>query len=81
MATVGFNPTEERKKEDLNQLTAVPPHIFDGICRPMVGPACYFKLKKVEILAAIRGSRLVSVSLVTRLKQELDLLEKQEIIR
>ncbi|KZR99979.1 Uncharacterized protein APZ42_003928, partial [Daphnia magna] len=44
MATVGINPTEERKKEDLNQLTAVHPHIFDGICRPMAGPACHFEL-------------------------------------
>jgi hypothetical protein len=81
MALVGINPTEERKKEDLKQLTAVPPHIFDGICRPMVGPACHFELKEGEIPAAIRGSRPVSVPLVTRLKQELDLLEKQELIR
>jgi hypothetical protein len=34
MTTVGINPTEEKKKEDLNQLTVVHPHIFDGTVDP-----------------------------------------------
>jgi hypothetical protein len=47
----------------------------------MAGPACHFELKEGAIPAAIRGSRPVSAPLMPRLKQELDLLEKQEIIR
>ncbi|KAI9550722.1 hypothetical protein GHT06_006517 [Daphnia sinensis] len=39
MASVVINPTEERKKEDLKKLTEEFPRIFDGVCRPMVGPA------------------------------------------
>jgi hypothetical protein len=81
MAKVGINQTEERKKENLNQLTAVHPHIFDGICRPMASPACHFELKEGAIPAAIHGSRPVSVPLMPRLKQELGFLEKQEIIQ
>ncbi|KAI9550285.1 hypothetical protein GHT06_004929 [Daphnia sinensis] len=81
MASVVINPTEERKKEDLKKLTEEFPRIFDGVCRPMVGPACHFKLKEGAIPMAIRGSCPVAGPLMPRLKKELDQLEEQNIIR
>ena len=38
-----INPKEERKNEDQKMLTAEFSHIFDGVCRPMVGPS--FRVK------------------------------------
>lgn len=81
MASVVINLTEERKKEDLKKLTDEFPRIFDGVCRPMAGPACNFELKEGTIPTAIRGSRPVAQPLVPRLKKELDHLEEQNIIR
>ena len=81
MASVVVNPTEERKNEDRKILTADFPHIFDGVCRPMVGPACHFELKEGAVPVAFRGSRPVSEPLLPKLKKELNHLEEQKIVR
>ena len=74
-------PTDEKKKEDLQRLIGEFPLIFDGQCRPMKGPPCHFQLKEGANPVAMRGSRPVSVPLMPRLKEELDTLLKQGIIR
>ena len=81
VAMTSENPTEEKKKENLQKLIAQFPQIFDGVCRPMNGPASHFELKEGTTPIAIRGSQPVAVPLVPRLKSELELLEQQEIIK
>jgi hypothetical protein len=79
MASVVINLTEERKNEDRKILTADFPHIFDGVCRPMVGPACHFELKEGAVPVTFRGSRPVSEPLLPRLKKELNHLEEHKL--
>jgi hypothetical protein len=81
MAFVVINPTEERNKEDRKMLTAEFLHIFDGVCRPIVGPACHFELKEGAVPVAFQGSRPVSEPLLPRLKKELNHFEEKKIVR
>lgn len=69
------------KKLDLQKLKAEFPVIFDGVCRPMVGPPCHFVLKEDATPVSIRGSLPVSIPLKPRLGEELKSLEAQGIIR
>ncbi len=64
----------------LRVLMAECPLIFDGVFRPMRGPPCHFQLKEGTVPSAIRGSRLIAVPLMPRVKQELDSLEDQGIV-
>ena len=73
--------TADRQKADLERLMGEFPNIFDGQCRPMSGPPCHFQLIDGVTPAAMRGSRLVSVPLLPRLKTELQNLEEAGIIR
>jgi hypothetical protein len=68
---------EERRPKPVNGRPS--PHLWRN-CRPVASPACHFELKEGAIPAAIHGSRPVSVPLMPRLKQELDLLEKHNPI-
>lgn len=81
VAAVQATPTLERVQRDLKQFQEEFPSIFDGQCRPMRGPPCHFEIGKGAIPRAIRGSRPVAVPLMQPLREELDLLESQEIIR
>ncbi len=47
----------------------------------MAGLACNFELKKDAVPVAFRGSRPVAEPLLPLLKQELDLLERQDVVR
>ena len=38
-------PSTTTRQADLDSLLAAFPTIFDGVCRPMTGPVCHFKLK------------------------------------
>ncbi|KZR98357.1 Uncharacterized protein APZ42_006266, partial [Daphnia magna] len=64
-------PTDLEKANRLKSLMAAHPLIFDGICRPMVGPPCHFQLADGAIPSAMRGSRPVSIPLLPKLKTEL----------
>ena len=66
---------------DFTSLLQEFPSIFDGVCRPMTGPACHFKLLPGAAPFAIRGSRPVAVPLLPLLRDELNNLESQNIIR
>jgi hypothetical protein len=44
-ATEDAAPSEAQKQADLQKLITEFPCICDGVCRPMAGPACHFKLK------------------------------------
>jgi hypothetical protein len=55
--------------------------IFDGVCRPMKGPPCHFVLKADATPVSMRGSRPVAVTLMQKLKDEIELQEKQGLIR
>ena len=81
IAVVHPAPSAEKRKEDLQRLTGEFPLIFDGQCRPMKGPPCRFELKEGATPVAMRGSRPVSVPLMPRLKDEIDLLLEQGIIQ
>ncbi|XP_045031521.1 uncharacterized protein LOC116920640, partial [Daphnia magna] len=73
--------TGERKAADLKNLMTGFRVIFDGVCRPMKGPPCHFELKADATPVSMRGSRPVAVPLMQKLKDELELQEKQGIIR
>ena len=47
----------------------------------LAGPPCHFELKEGATPVAMRGSRPVSVPLMPRLKEELDSLLEQGVIR
>ena len=47
----------------------------------MVSPPCHFELKDGATPVAMRGSRPIAVPLMPKLKEELDLLLEQGIIR
>ena len=81
LANIHTHPSEGIKRGDLRILTNAFPLIFDGVCRPMAGPACHFELKKDAVPVAFRGSRPVAEPLMPLLKKELDLLEQQDCIR
>jgi hypothetical protein len=81
LANIYTHPTEGIKQNDLKNLTNDFPLIFDGVCRPMAGPACHFELKKDAVPVAFRGSRPVAEPLMPLLKKELDLLEQQDVVR
>ncbi|EFX78076.1 hypothetical protein DAPPUDRAFT_246665 [Daphnia pulex] len=81
LANIHVHPTEGIKQNDLKNLTNEFPLIFDGVCRPMAGPACHFELKKDAVPVAFRGSRPVAEPLMPLLKKELDLLEQQDVVR
>jgi hypothetical protein len=55
--------------------------IFDGVCRPMKGPPCHFELNTDATPVSMRGSRPVAVPLMQKLKDKLELQEKQGIIK
>ena len=55
--------------------------IFDGVCRPMKGPPCHFELKADAMPFSMRESRPVAVPLMQKLRDELELQEKQGLIR
>lgn len=74
-------PSDTIRDADLKSLIAEFPAIFDGVCRPMTGPVCHFKLKDGATPFALRGSRPVAVPLLPLLRDELDQLETQGIIR
>lgn len=74
-------PSDTIRDADLKSLIAAFPAIFDGICRPMTGPVFHFKLKDGATPFSLRGSRPVAVSLLPLLRDELDQLETQGIIR
>lgn len=73
-------PTAAQTIQDFNKLMAEFPR-FDGVCRPMMGPPCYFNLKEGAVPTPIKGSRTVAEPLFPRLKAELDSLEAQGIIK
>ena len=50
LANIHTHPSEGIKRGDLRILTNAFPLIFDGVCRPMAGPACHFELKKTLFL-------------------------------
>lgn len=53
-------PSDTVRQADLESLLAEFPAIFDGVCRPMTGPVCHFKLKDGATPFALRGSRPVA---------------------
>ena len=55
------------------------PLIFDGKFRPMVGPPCHFELTDGAVSVSIRGSHLVAVSIIPRLRTELEKLERERV--
>ena len=81
ISSINPSPSAEKMKDDLQKLVTEFPAIFDGICRPMKGPPCHFELKEGATPIAMRGSRPVSVPLMPRLKEELDSLLEQGVIR
>lgn len=44
-----FHPSEAQKEEDLKNLMAEFPQVFDGVCRIMTSPPCHFVLKEGAI--------------------------------
>ena len=75
-------PTSEaRKAADMDRIKSMFPTTFDGQCRPMNGAPCHFVLKEGVRPVSMRGSRPVAEPLMPRLKEELDALEQQGIIR
>lgn len=81
VAALDARPTQEQMMRDLQQLKDEFPRIFDGKCRPMVGPPCHFEVIKDAVPVAMRGSRPVAEPLVPHLRAELDSLEADGIIR
>jgi hypothetical protein len=81
LANIHKHPTKGIKQNDLKILTNDFPLIFDGVCRPMAGPACNFEFKKDAVPVVFRGSRPVTEPLIPLLKKELDLLEQQDCIQ
>ncbi len=69
--------TGERKAADLKSLMTKFQVIFDGVCRPMKGPPCHFKLKADTTPVSMRGSRPVAVPLIQKLKNELEFQERK----
>ena len=55
------------------------PLIFDGKFRPMVGPPCHFELTDGAVSVSIRGSHLVAVPIIPRLRTELEELERERV--
>lgn len=72
--------TDFQKAEKLKSLMAPHPLIFDGVCRPMVGPPCHFQLAEGAVPLAMRGSQPVAIPLLPKRKKELDTLGEQLII-
>ena len=52
--------TATQMKKDLNQLMTERPRVFDGVCRILTGPLCFFHVKEWAIPTKIRRSRPVS---------------------
>lgn len=69
------------RAQDLSKLMSEFPAIFDGQCRPMVGPLCHFKLKDNATPVSMRGNRPVAEPLKPLLQAELNALEQQGIIK
>ena len=69
--------TGERKAADLKHFTTTFQVIFDGVCRPMKDPPCHLELKVDATPVSMRGSRPVAVPLMQKLRDELELQEKQ----
>ncbi|XP_057368277.1 uncharacterized protein K02A2.6-like [Daphnia carinata] len=74
------HPAAPDVQSTLNELMAEVPSIFDGVCRPMLGSPCHFRLKEDAVPSSIRGSRPIAVPLMPKVKRELDMLEEQNII-
>jgi hypothetical protein len=74
------DPSDDQRKHDLQNLINEFPEVFDGNCRPMIGPACHF-VQKEGAAPIARGSRPVPEPLLLLLKEELQQLEDQGIIR
>jgi hypothetical protein len=73
--------TATQMKKNLDQLMAEHPRVFDGVCRIMTRPPCYFHLKEGAIPTKIRRSRPVSEPLKRPLKEELAEQVAQVILR
>jgi hypothetical protein len=65
--------TGERKADDFKNFMTKFHVIFNGVCRPMKGPPCHFLLKADATPISMRGSRLLAVPLMQKLKDELKL--------
>ncbi|XP_046449296.1 uncharacterized protein LOC124197793 [Daphnia pulex] len=81
VAALESGVTGERKAADLKNFMTDFRVIFDGVCRPMKGPPCHFELNTDATPVPMRGSRPVAVPLMQKLKDKLELQEKQGIIR
>lgn len=83
VATVGKpnEPSREQRNQNLQALLTEFKEVFNGVCRPMVGPPCHFTSREGATPVAIRGSRQVSELLLPLLKAELEQLEGHGIIR
>jgi hypothetical protein len=81
VAALESGVTGERKAADLKNFMTDFRVIFDGVCRPMKGPPCHFELNTDATPVSMRGSRPVAVPLMQKLKDKLELQEKQGIIK
>ncbi|KZS05446.1 Uncharacterized protein APZ42_031345 [Daphnia magna] len=81
VASLEQSITGERKAVDLKNFMTNFRVIFDGVCRPMKGSLCHFERKADATPVSMRGSRPVVFPLMQMLRDELELQERQGLIR